>query len=149
MNRIFSSLNATLAQGLARMGLCALPLVAISLTVMAAPPAQTATETAAPALASYTTKAGDTIERVMKNAMPDSPLNPQVLRKALADANPQVVNGKPGQKFKTGSVIQLPDHGVLVRNTLEAFAPAGSEASYRSGYSASDPASRRHWVRYP
>jgi F-type H+-transporting ATPase subunit delta len=78
-----------------------------------------------------------------------SPAKLDQLRKALADANPQVVTGKAGQKFKTGSVIQLPDHPLLVRNTLDSFAPPGSENPYRSGYSASDPASRRHWIRYP
>ena len=140
MNRLISQLKAALPRGLLA-AVCALPLCAT--------PTWAANDAAAPALASYTTKAGDTVERVLKNAMPDSPLNPQVLRKALADANPQVVNGKPGQKFKAGSVIQLPDHALLVRNTLENFAPPGGEASYRSGYSASDPASRRHWVRYP
>ncbi len=140
MNRIVSHFNAPLLRWLLA-GLCALPLYAA--------PALASSEAAAPAMANYTTKAGDTIERVLKNTMPDSPLNSNVLRKALADTNPQVVTGKAGQKFKTGSVIQLPDHSVLLRNTLDNFAPPGSEASYRSGYSASDPASRRHWIRYP
>lgn len=140
MQRITSVLNLTLSQWLLT-ALCTLPLCVA--------PALAASESAAPALASYTTKAGDTVERVLKNAMPDSPLNATVLRKALADANPQVVTGKAGQKFKTGSVIQLPDHALLVRNTLDSFAPPGSENSYRSGYSANDPASRRHWIRYP
>jgi len=104
---------------------------------------------AAPQLASYTTKAGDSIERLLQNAMPGSPLNPALLRKALADHNPQTVNGKPGQKFKTGTVIHLPDHGQLVRHTLEPFAAQGLDASTRSGYSAGDTGSRRNWIRYP
>jgi hypothetical protein len=106
-------------------------------------------EPGAPATLTYTTKAGDTVERLLKNAMPDSPLNPGVLRKALADANPNVVTGKAGQKFKSGTVINLPEHSTLVRNTLETFVPPGSEGFSRSGNSASDPASRRHWIRYP
>lgn len=123
---------------------------ALSVVTLHMAPAWASNDSPAPAAApTYTTKAGDTVERVLKNAMPDSPLNPVVLRKALADANPNVVNGKPGQKFKTGTAITLPEHGALVRNTLEAFAPPGSEGVSRHGYSANDPASRRNWVRYP
>lgn len=138
MNQFFDRLNLNLLRRWAVM-LCALTLGASS--VMAA------TEPAAPTLNSYTTQAGDTVERILKNAMADSPLNPALLRKALADANPKVVNGKAGQKFKAGTLIVLPEHGALVRNTLETFSASGAEASYRSG--SSDPASRRHWVRYP
>jgi hypothetical protein len=138
MNHFFDRLNLNLPRRWAAT-LCALALGASS--VMAA------TEPAAPTLNSYTTQAGDTVERILKNAMADSPLNPALLRKALADANPKVVNGKAGQKFKAGTLIVLPEHGALVRNTLETFSASGAESSYRSG--PSDPASRRHWVRYP
>ena len=145
MHPFFAALNLNLP-GRWAAALCALTLGASS--AMAAhehaAPAATATATAA---ATYTTKAGDTVERILKNAMADSPLNPALLRKALAEANPKVVNGKAGQKFKTGTVIALPEHGALVRNTLETFSAPGSEGAYRSG--PSDPASRRHWVRYP
>jgi hypothetical protein len=141
MSRYFSCLNLNLPRGLAA--------VWIAMGAFGATPASASTEPAAPATTTYTTKAGDTVERVLKNAMADSPLNPQVLRKALADANPNVVNGKAGQKFKPGTALQLPEHGALVRNTLETFSAPGSDGFSRSGPSASDPASRRHWIRYP
>ncbi len=142
MIRPFSPLKPHLRQA---SWLCALALFVSS--SMAATPA--AGETASAAASTYSTKGGDTVERVIKNAMPDSPLNPSVLRKALADANPKVVTGKAGQRFKAGIAINLPEHAALVRNTLEVYAAPGSEGAYRSGYSASDPASRRHWIRYP
>jgi Tfp pilus assembly protein FimV len=126
-------------------GLCALTLSAAT-SMAAAPPAA---ESTLPAASTYSTKAGDTVERVLKNAMPDSPLNTALLRKALADANPNVVTGKVGQRFKAGTTITLPEHAALVRNTLEVYAAPGSEGTYRSGNSASDPSSRRHWIRYP
>jgi hypothetical protein len=97
----------------------------------------------------YTTKAGDSIERLLQNVMPNSPLNPSVLRKSLADLNPKIVTGKAGQKFKTGTAITLPDHGQLVRSQLEPFAGASTETTARSGYSAGDSSSRRNWIRYP
>ena len=141
MIQFFDRLNLNLPRRWAAI-LCALTLGASGVSSVMA-----ATEPAAPTLNSYTTQAGDTVERILKNAMADSPLNPALLRKALADANPKVVNGKAGQKFKAGTLIVLPEHGALVRNTLETFSASGAEASYRSG--PSDPASRRHWVRYP
>ncbi len=140
MSRYFSCLNLSLPRGLAA--------IWIAMGAFSATPASAATEPVAPAT-TYTTKAGDTVERVLKNAMADSPLNPQVLRKALADANPNVVNGKAGQKFKPGTALQLPEHSALVRNTLETFSAPGNDGYSRSGTSASDPASRRHWIRYP
>lgn len=97
----------------------------------------------------YTTKAGDNIERLMQNAMPNSPLSPAVLRKSLADLNPKTVTGKAGQKFKTGTAITLPDHGQLVRSQLEPFAAASHDTPARSGYSTGDASSRRNWIRYP
>jgi len=142
MIRTFICLNAAPLRWFAA-ALCALTLNASAATATAAP------EPSAPAAATYTTKAGDTVERLLKNTMADSPLNPGVLRKALADANSNVVTGKAGQKFKPGTIIHLPDHSTLVRNTLETFVPPGSEGFSRSGNSASDPASRRHWIRYP
>ena len=142
MSLYFSCLNLSLPRGLAA--------VWIALGAFGATAAMASTEPAAPAsTTTYTTKAGDTVERVLKNTMADSPLNPQVLRKALADANPNVVNGKAGQKFKTGTAIVLPEHSAVVRNTLEAHMAPGTEGFTRSGTSASDPGSRRHWVRYP
>jgi hypothetical protein len=75
-------------------------------------------------------------------------LNPAILRQAVADLNPKIVTGKPGQKFKPGTVITMPDHGQLVRSSLAPFATS-TEYSARSGYSAGDPSSRRNWIRYP
>jgi len=97
----------------------------------------------------YATQSGDTIERVVHNAMPNSPLSAEVLRNALAQANPKLVTGKAGQKFKTGTTLQVPDHAELVRTTLETFVSTSTEGSSRSGFGASDPTSRRHWIRYP
>jgi Tfp pilus assembly protein FimV len=105
--------------------------------------------TDAPTAIVYTTKAGDNIERLMQNAMPNSPLSPAVLRKSLADLNPKTVTGKAGQKFKTGTAITLPDHGQLVRSQLEPFAAASHDTPARSGYSTGDASSRRNWIRYP
>ena len=138
MSLFFSRLNV----GLPR-------LAAVLIAGALAQGAQATAEPVAPTSNTYTTKAGDTVERLLKNAMPDSPLNAQVLRKALADANPNVVTGKAGQKFKTGTAIVLPEHSAVVRNTLEAHMAPGTEGFSRSGTSASDPGSRRHWVRYP
>lgn len=134
MPRTPPSLMTTLQRGLACWAFC------LTLSSWAA------TET--PPL-TYTTKAGDTVDRLVQNTLSASPLNPVLLRKALAELNPHTVTGKAGQKFKPGTVITLPDHGQLVRDTLAPFADPSSEHSPRSGNSAGDPSSRRNWIRYP
>ena len=123
-------------------------LCSLAWTALAAN-AEPATPAPAPAPVHYTTKAGDSVERLLQQAMPGSPLNPALLRQALADLNPKTVTGKPGQKFKTGTVIAVPDHALLVRSTLAPFAPPSPETTTQSGYSAGDPSSRRNWIRYP
>ena len=125
-------------------------LCSLASTVGAADAEPAASSSApAPSPVVYTTKAGDNVERLLLQAMPGSPLNPALLRKALADMNPKTVTGKPGQKFKTGTVITVPDHAQLVQSTLAPFAPPSTELTARSGYSAGDPSSRRNWIRYP
>ena len=122
---------------------------AIGVGLQAGASESAASTAVATAMTMYATQSGDTIERVVHNAMPNSPLSAEVLRKALAQANPKLVTGKAGQKFKTGTTLQVPDHAELVRTTLETFVSTSTEGSSRSGFGASDPTSRRHWIRYP
>ena len=85
----------------------------------------------------------ETVQQVYAN----SPLNTQVLRQALVDANPKVITGNPQQRVKAGTVITVPDHGQVVRTALTPFA-ANPESS-ESGPAARDYSVRRPWVRFP
>ena len=100
----------------------------------------------------YTSKRNMTVEELIKEVYVGTPLNNQVLVKALFEANPKVLNGKPTQSIKRGQSIYLPDHTHLVVQILTPFTPlptaAPSDAA-QQGSQSSDQLSRRLWVRFP
>ena len=100
----------------------------------------------------YTSKRNMTLDELIKEVYAGTPLNNQVLVKALFEANPKVLNGKPTQSIKRNQVIYLPDHTALVVQILTPFTPmptaAASDAEQHASQS-SDQLSRRLWVRFP
>jgi Tfp pilus assembly protein FimV len=103
-------------------------------------------EGAAPAMASYTVSQSTPVDRVVQKVYANSPLNTQVLRQALVDANPKVITGNPQQRVKAGTVLTIPDHGQVVRNVLT---PLAASDNSESGPAARDYPARRQWVRFP
>jgi nucleoid-associated protein YgaU len=100
----------------------------------------------------YTAKRNMTVDELIKEVYAGTPLNNQVLVKALFEANPKVMNGKPTQSIKRNQVIYLPDHTHLVVQTLTPFTPlptAVSTDTAQNGSQSSDQQSRRLWVRFP
>ena len=100
----------------------------------------------------YTPKRNMTVDELIKEVYAGTPLNNQVLVKALFEANPKVLNGKPTQSIKRNQVIYLPDHTHLVVQTLTPFTPlptAVSTDTAQNGSQSSDQQSRRLWVRFP
>lgn len=133
------------------------PLCLAALWWACVPAAQAAGATAAPSLVgqvgadgvvtvrTYVTVAGDTPERVIQKTMADSPLKVEVLRQALVQANPQAIPAGRNPRLKAGTVLQLPDHGAVVRQVLMPLLPAADAAAL-----SPDPAQeRRRWVRFP
>jgi Tfp pilus assembly protein FimV len=115
----------------------------ISASVMAA---DAPAEGAAPAAASYTVSQSTAIDKVVQKVYTNSPLNTQVLRQALVDANPKVITGNPQQRVKAGTVLTIPDHGQVVRNVLT---PLAASDTSEPGPAARDYSARRQWVRFP
>jgi hypothetical protein len=140
----------------------------------AAPPSATATPATTPSASSYTSsvennkskeqpssdkemqaytvKRAMSVEELIKEVYAGTPLNQQVLVKALFEANPKVLNGKPAQSIKRNQVLYLPDHVALVTQILTPYSPpptaaSGDAAQY--GSQSSDVLSRRLWVRFP
>jgi phage tail protein X len=100
----------------------------------------------------YTAKRNMTVDELIKEVYAGTPLNNQVLVKALFEANPKVLNGKPTQSIKRGQSIDLPDHTHLVVQILTPFTPLPTTASSdaaQQGSQSSDQLSRRLWVRFP
>ena len=100
----------------------------------------------------FTAKRNMTVDELIKEVYVGTPLNHQVLVKALFEANPKVLNGKPTQNIKRGQSIELPDHTHLVVQILTPFTPlptAASADTAQSGSQSTDQQSRRLWVRFP
>lgn len=92
----------------------------------------------------YTSKAGDTLNKIVASQYKDSPLHSNVLVKAVRQLNPNGLPAKPDQRLKTGTVLHLPSHAQVVLETLQAHLPEGHTA-----HTNSPPLSREHWVRFP
>lgn len=128
--------------------LLACTLAALSCTwVMPVVAADMPVDGAAPAAAPYTVGQSTPIDKVVQKVYANSPLNMQVLRQALVDANPKVITGNPQQRVKAGTVLNVPDHGQVVRTALTPF--SANPDNTESGPAARDHSVRRPWVRFP
>lgn len=105
----------------------------------------TGTSTTAPegASLSYTTKAGDTLNKIVHSQFKDSPLHTQVLVKAVRQLNPDGLPAKADQRLKTGLTLKLPAHHALLREILQAHLPEGTTAP------KGPTLGQEHWVRFP
>ncbi len=101
--------------------------------------AQPAAET--PSKSSYVVKPGDTLDKVVRVAFPNSPLRPDLLRDEVTRLNPAAFTKGSPKVLMAGANLQLPEHEALLSKHL------GKAASGASADTGSD--ARRHWVRYP
>jgi len=116
---------------------------------------------AAPALAlaaspsvhnTYKVEAGDTLDKVIKKTMPDSPLRVDILRNAFVQQNPQAFTKSPPRALVAGAVLNVPSHDDLLRVHMVPGQSIGSNSVQRGGsYSTADMNmnERKNWVRFP
>jgi len=122
-----------------------LVLAALSLSLQAQaaePSAKLATEPGR----SYVVARGDTLDRIIHKTMAQSPLRIELLREALAAANPQAIASVRNPRLKAGAVLQLPDHEALLRAAVLPLLPSVGMASHPT---PNDADNRKRWVRYP
>jgi len=86
----------------------------------------------------YRVKPGDTLDKVIRQTMSDSPLKVELLRRAYIQQNPQAFVKTSPPILRAGVVLAVPNHDDLLRQYLRP----------RDGVT-SDPNDRRNWVRYP
>ncbi len=118
------------------------------------------------ALKTYDVVSGDTLDKVIRATMADSPLKIELLRTAFIQQNPQAFTKTPPRTLMAGSILTIPDHDSLVamylksgKSTLPKNAQgsaSGSNASSGSalgagGYATTDlnMNERKNWVRFP
>lgn len=100
-----------------------------------------------------TVQRGETLDRVIRRALPDVPLHPDFLRKAFVSLNPQVFpSGSPNQ-MRSGTSLKVPSLPALRQMMLSQYPGAapllhGAEAQ-EEHKTAMDPNDQRRWVRYP
>ena len=123
-----------------------LVLTAFSLTLQAQA-AEPAGRLATDPARSYVVAPGDTLDRIIQKTMGQSPLKIELLREALAAANPQAIASVRNPRLKAGAVLQLPDHQALLRAAVQPMLqPADMVSSHPM---ATDADNRKRWVRYP
>lgn len=106
-----------------------------------------------------TVQRGETLDRVIRRALPDVPLHPDFLRKAFVSLNPQVFpTGSPNQ-MRAGASLQVPSMAALRQMMLSQHPGSASlfqgvdahnEAPHSTGpNSPSHPSGSPRWVRFP
>jgi Tfp pilus assembly protein FimV len=100
-----------------------------------------------------TVKRGETLDRVIRRALPDVPLHPDFLRKAFVSLNPQVFPSGSPHQMRSGASLKVPSMPALrqmMMNDYPGAAPLLHETEGQMGQkAAADPNDQRRWVRYP
>ena len=97
----------------------------------------------------YKVMSGDTLDKVIRKTMPDSPLRVEVLRNAFVQQNPQAFTKSPPRALMAGVVLNVPNHDELLRSHMTSGRASGSGGAYRGGGYSSADLERKNWVRYP
>lgn len=105
--------------------------VGMSLGVQAAEPART-----------YNVISGDTLDKVIRQTMGDSPFKIEVLRQAFIQQNPQAFTKTSPRFLMAGAVLKVPSQDDLMRRV--------TGANPKPVYGP-DPGmmERKNWVHYP
>ena len=122
--------------------LCCIAIAAPMLASSASPAARS----------TYQFVSGDTLDKVIKKTMPDSPLRVDILRNAFVQQNPQAFTKSPPRSLMAGAILNVPNHDDLLRTYMvPGHSPGNSGMQRGGGYSTADMnmSERKNWVRFP
>ena len=125
-----------------RAWLCCLVLAAPALALATSPASRS----------TYQVVSGDTLDKVIRKTMPESPLRVEILRNAFVQQNPQAFTKSPPRSLMAGAVLNVPNHDDLLRTFMvPGHAPGNSGMHRGGGYSTADinMNERKNWVRFP
>ena len=121
---------------------CCLLLAAPALAIAASPAVRS----------TYKVESGDTLDKVIRKTLPDSPLRTEILRNAFVQQNPQAFTKSPPRSLMAGVVLNVPNHDDLLRTYMvPGYSPGNSGMHRGGGYSTADMnmSERKNWVRFP
>ena len=136
---------------------CASSLLLVAALALPARADSTVAAPSAPSkpLRTYTPKAGENLDRVIKQTMADSPLKIELLRKAFVDLNGHAFIAGKASKMRPNVTLQVPDSQRMVLAALGPqvqanLAPVAiDDTKSRSGSTSGGINERRDWIRYP
>lgn len=96
----------------------------------------------------YVTVAGDTLDRVIRKTMANSPLKDDLLRQAVIAANPKAFAAGRNSRLRVGTELKLPETNALLRDVLLPLLSPAEVGSYFPP-PPTTAEERRRWVRYP
>ena len=131
--------------------LFALRRMGLSMVLAAAPAVALAV---APAGSTYKVQSGDTLDKVVRHTMGDSPLKPELLRQAFIQQNPQAFTKSSPRALVVGAVLTVPNHDDVLRmhmGQVKQSGAAGAGRTMGAGYATTDMNmnERKNWVRFP
>ena len=100
---------------------------------------------------SITVQSGESIDAVLRRALPGLPLKEDFLRQALAQANPRIFPRGKTYPVRPGTVLVVPTHAQLRQMILQQSPAAAAlfEAPAATQAEAPKGQEKRHWVRFP
>ena len=96
----------------------------------------------------YTVREGDTLDKIIRLHMGNSPLRIEILRDAVLKQNPHAFVKGSTKVLLANAVITVPNHNELLQKQLGAALPV-AEASPPAASTSMVEDRRKTWVRYP
>jgi len=101
--------------------------------------------------ASMTVQRGESIDAVIRRGLPGLPLRDELMRQALAKANPRIFPKGTTYPVRPGTVLQMPSIDALRQLMLTQHPQAAVLFQAGPAHSSETAAGsdKRHWVRFP
>lgn len=123
-------------------------------TVQGSPGPATAAATVQPGLPAgmVVVQRGDTLDRIIRRTLGDTPFSADFLRKTFVELNPHAfrAGGNP-HLISAGSTLRVPT-AVQLQQRMQAYfptLPVQSATGHENASHATDAEARKRWVRYP
>ena len=103
---------------------------------------------ASPGAVKYTVREGDTLDKIIRLHMGNSPLRIELLRDAVVKQNPHAFVKGSTKVLLAHAVITVPNHNELLQKQLGSAMPGADPTPPAASTSMAEDR-RKTWVRYP